>query len=99
METEHETLSREECLRLLAANSFGRLVVNLGEGAPVIRPVNYAFDEASQCVVFRTAAGSKLHALMHSAHAAFEVDAIDPDQRVGWSVIIVGATEEVTRPA
>jgi hypothetical protein len=43
-------LSREECLRLLASHSFGRLAVNMGEGAPLIRPVNYVFDEPSQSV-------------------------------------------------
>jgi len=46
--TMHE-LSREECLRLLAANGVGRLAVS-GKDAPVIRPVNYAFDEPSQSV-------------------------------------------------
>jgi len=36
-------LSREECLRLLASQSFGRLAVSMGERAPVLRPVNYLF--------------------------------------------------------
>lgn len=90
-------LPREECLRLLAENSFGRLAVILG-GVPVIRPVNYVFDRAWQSVAFRTAAGSKLHALLRSARAAFEIDGIDPTTRTGWSVIIAGVTEEVTKP-
>ena len=51
-------LPREECLRLLASHSFGRLAVSMGERAPVLRPVNYLFDDASQSVVFRTAVGS-----------------------------------------
>lgn len=92
-----ETLSREECLALLAEQSFGRVCVSLGEGAPVIRPVNYAFHGPSQSIVFRTGSGSKLHALLHSAHAAFEVDGIDAEGRSGWSVIVTGVTEEVTR--
>jgi len=91
-------LTREECLRLLAENSFGRLAVNTGRGVPVIRPVNYVFYEASQSVVFRTALGSKFHALIHSTNAAFEIDGTDPQSRTGWSVIIVGVTEEVTNP-
>jgi nitroimidazol reductase NimA-like FMN-containing flavoprotein (pyridoxamine 5'-phosphate oxidase superfamily) len=89
-------LSREECLRLLAAHSFGRLAVNMGEGAPVIRPVNYLFDERSQSVVFRTAPGSKFHALLRSANAAFEIDGLDEGSRTGWSVIMRGVTDEVT---
>jgi nitroimidazol reductase NimA-like FMN-containing flavoprotein (pyridoxamine 5'-phosphate oxidase superfamily) len=91
-------LTREECLRLLADNSFGRLAVNTGTDAPVIRPVNYVFYEPSQSVMFRTALGSKFHALIHSTNAAFEIDGTDPQTRTGWSVIIVGVTEEVTNP-
>ena len=96
--TEMLELSREECLRLLACHHFGRLAVNMGDG-PVIRPVNYLFDERSQSVVFRTAPGSKFHALLHSANAAFEIDGIDESSRTGWSVIIRGVTDEVTNPS
>jgi len=90
-------LPREECLRLLAANRFGRLAVAMD--SPVIRPVNYVFDEPSQAVAFRTADGSKFHAMLVNGNAAFEIDGIDPDTRTGWSVIIVGMTEEVTNPS
>ena len=65
---------------------------------PVIRPVNYVFDERSQWVAFRTADGSKFHAMLVNGNAAFEIDGIDPGARTGWSVIIVGMTEEVTSP-
>ncbi len=92
-------LSRDECLRLLASNSFGRLAVSSGEGAPVIRPVNYVFDQPSQSVVFRTASGSKFHALLRSAHAAFEIDGIDEASHTGWSVIVRGVTDEITNPS
>ncbi len=88
-------LSREECLELLAAHSFGRLAVVMTNGAPVIRPVNYVFDRASQSVVFRTARGSKFHALLRAAKAAFEIDGIDETSRTGWSVIIQGVTAEI----
>lgn len=91
-------LARPECLRLLAQASFGRLAVN-GSRGPIIRPVNYAFDEPSQSVVFRTALGSKLHALLMAGRAAFEIDGTDPGNRTGWSVVVVGVTEEVTAPA
>jgi nitroimidazol reductase NimA-like FMN-containing flavoprotein (pyridoxamine 5'-phosphate oxidase superfamily) len=90
-------LSREESLRLLAANTFGRLAVAMD--SPVIRPVNYIFDESSQSVAFRTADGSKFHAMLINGNAAFEIDGIDPGSRTGWSVIIVGMTEEVTTPS
>jgi nitroimidazol reductase NimA-like FMN-containing flavoprotein (pyridoxamine 5'-phosphate oxidase superfamily) len=91
-------LGRVECLRLLGSSRFGRVAVMLGDGAPVIRPLNYVFDERSQSVIFRTAHGSKLHALLRAKEAAFEVDHIDPDTREGWSVVIAGMAEEVTDP-
>ena len=91
-------LDRAECLELLARNSFGRLAVSAGAAAPSIRPVNYAFDEASQSIVFRTAEGSKLHALVNSSKAAFEIDEADPTTGTGWSVIVVGVTELISNP-
>jgi uncharacterized protein len=91
-------LSREECLRLLASHSFGRLAVSMGERAPVLRPVNYLFDESSQSVIFRTAVGSGFHALLRSARATFEIDGIQEHARTGWSVIMSGVADEVTNP-
>lgn len=91
-------LSRAECLQLLGEHHFGRLVVSTAEGPPVIRPVNYVFDQPSQSVVFRTAGGSKFHALIRSAAAVFEIDGIDESARTGWSVIVQGIADEVTDP-
>ena len=92
-------LTRAECLERLAAERFGRIAVNVGQSAPVIRPVNYAFDERSQSVVFRTAPGSKFQGLIQSAKAAFEIDGADSERRTGWSVVIVGVVERVTNAA
>jgi uncharacterized protein len=93
-------LDRPECLRLLGTTVIGRIVVSVTEwDHPVIRPVNYVFDEASQSVLIRSALGSKLHALLRSAKAAFEIDGTDPAGRVGWSVIILGVAEEITNPS
>lgn len=94
MTAQMQELSREECLQLLAGQGVGRVAVS-GREAPVVRPVNYAFDEPSQSVVFRTAAGSKFYALLRASRATFEVDGLEPDARAGWSVIVVGAAEEV----
>lgn len=98
-DTQMHELPRGACLDLLAGHGFGRLAVNPGQGAPIIRPVTYLFDRSSQSVVFRTAAGSKFHALVGSVHAAFEIDGIDEPTRTGWSVIVRGITEEITRPS
>jgi hypothetical protein len=97
--TEMLDLDRSECLRLLAATSVGRIVVSVTEwDYPVIRPVNYTFDEPSQSVLIRSEMGSKLHALLRSEKAAFEIDGTDSEGRVGWSVIVVGVSEEITNP-
>ncbi len=87
-------LSREECLQLLASHNFGRLAVAMN--SPVIRPVNYVFDERSQSVAFRTANGSKFDGMLINGNAAFEIDGIDAGSHTGWSVIILGMAEEVT---
>ena len=92
-------LDHAECLRLLAATSLGRLAVNVEGWPPVIRPVNYVFDESSQSLVFRSARGSKLTALLLSTEAAFEIDGIEPEAKTGWSVIVIGAAEEITQAA
>jgi nitroimidazol reductase NimA-like FMN-containing flavoprotein (pyridoxamine 5'-phosphate oxidase superfamily) len=98
--TEMLELTREDCLQLLATTGLGRIALTVtGWDQPLIRPVNYVFDEPSQSVLVRSAPGSKLHALLHSAAAAFEIDGSDPAERTGWSVIISGVTEEITNPA
>ena len=90
-------LGRDECLRLLGSAAVGRVVVLTGLGpTPVIRPVNYVFDEVSQSVVFRCTEGSKLITLLRAARAWFEVDEVHPASRSGWSVIVSGVTEPVT---
>ena len=56
------------------------------------------FDPSAGTVILATAPGSKFHALGHARTAAFEIDEIDEAARTGWSVILRGITEEVTRP-
>jgi uncharacterized protein len=93
------TLSRAECLELLAATHLGRVVVTVGaDHRPLIRPVNYLFDPTAQAVTFRCAAGTKLHALLRSASACFEIDDHDAEARTGWSVVVYGVSEPVVRP-
>lgn len=93
-------LDRPECLRLLASNSIGRVAVSVtGRDTPMLRPVNYVFDESSKSVLIRSDLGSKLHALLSSATATFEIDGIDFNGHVGWSVIVMGVSEEIANPA
>jgi nitroimidazol reductase NimA-like FMN-containing flavoprotein (pyridoxamine 5'-phosphate oxidase superfamily) len=92
-------LTHDECLRLLAANTIGRLAISVADRPPLIRPVNYLFDVRSNSVIFRSARGSKFHALTHARQAAFEIDGHEPATQSGWSVIAVGPVEEVTNAA
>src|SRR5437763_1159791 len=70
--TEMLELDRAECLRLLAEGTLGRVAIDAPHRPePVIRPVNYVFDEASQSVLIRSGSGSKLFALLCAVRAAF----------------------------
>jgi nitroimidazol reductase NimA-like FMN-containing flavoprotein (pyridoxamine 5'-phosphate oxidase superfamily) len=85
-------LDRDECLQRLAQEEIGRLAVNDGS-TPTIFPVNYRMD--GDAVVFRTAPGTKLESAAR-APACFEIDRFFPEDRAGWSVVVVGRLEEVT---
>jgi uncharacterized protein len=91
-------LDRAECLRLLASHSLGRLAISRN-GPPVVRPVNYVFDERSQSIVFRSGPGSKLHSVLGAGEATFEIDGFAEDRRSGWSVIVSGRVEEIVSRA
>ena len=93
-----EVLDRDECLRLLATRRLGRVAVGVEGRSPLVRPVNYRFDPASQSVVFLSGRGTKLTGLLRAHAVTFEVDEIDEAARVGWSVIVSGRSEEVVRP-
>ena len=88
-----ERLHRDECLRLLASDEIGRLAVTVGH-TPAIFPVNYTMD--GDAIVFRTATGTKLTHGPRSG-ACFEIDRFDREHRTGWSVVVNGRLEEVTR--
>lgn len=88
-----ERLDLDECLRLLQGEEVGRLAVNDWH-TPVIFPVNYRLD--GDAIVFRTDPGTKLNR-GPSAPASFEIDHFDRESRSGWSVVVVGRLDEVTR--
>jgi uncharacterized protein len=92
---EIEILSDGECVKLLQTHDLGRIAVVDREVRPLIFPVNYFFDEG--VVVFRTAPGTKLD-LAPGTHIGFEIDGWDPDQGVGWSVLVKGIAHDITQP-
>lgn len=90
-----EILSEAESAELLRSHDLGRLGLIDDQGRPLIFPVNYFFDEG--IVAFRTAPGTKLD-IAPGSYVSFEIDGWDPDEGVGWSVLVRGLARDVTEP-
>ena len=91
-----EELTRSECFELPATGQLGRVAVTDDRG-PVVFPVNYVLDRHT--VVFRTGAGTKLHAASRGSRVCFEADGADAAAGIRWSVIVRGEITEVTDQA
>jgi nitroimidazol reductase NimA-like FMN-containing flavoprotein (pyridoxamine 5'-phosphate oxidase superfamily) len=89
-----EEIGTEECWRLLRSRSVGRLGTCYGS-VPDIFPVNFVV--AGDDIVFRTEAGTKLAGATMMPTAVFEVDDVDENRRVAWSVVVHGRAREVER--
>jgi uncharacterized protein len=86
--TDQAVLSIDECWDLLKSQEFGRLAY-VSNGELAITPLNYAVD--GDQLVFRTADGSKLRALVGNSGVAFEIDHIDGE--LAASVLVRGSAE------
>lgn len=86
-------LSTAESWTLIGEAVVGRLAV-IVDGRPDIFPVNHLVDHG--CVVFRTAAGTKL-AASAGRWVAFEVDGYDLVTASAWSVVVKGEAQQVNR--
>ena len=89
-------MTLEECERLLADRSIGRIAL-MSAGEPLILPLLFQYVRGT--IVFRTAPGEKLDAVWQNAAAAFEIDDWDASNRTGWSVLVRGQTETVNDDA
>jgi nitroimidazol reductase NimA-like FMN-containing flavoprotein (pyridoxamine 5'-phosphate oxidase superfamily) len=87
-----EILPRDECLRLLATVTLGRVGVTSG-ALPAVLPVNFCLNE--ERVLIRTSVGTKLDAALRDCVVAFEVDDFDPIGHTGWSVMVTGLAHEL----
>lgn len=88
-----EALSPAECLRLLATQPVGRLVLHEG-GLPAVRLVNFVVEDGG--VLFRTAGGQTYETARRGDVVAFEADEYDADRHLGWTVTAVGHVWPVT---
>jgi uncharacterized protein len=89
-----QQLSRDECLRLMASVSIGRIIYTR-QALPAVELVNFALDEGD--IVIRTDGVGKLAAATRHTIVAFEADCLDVDQ-AGWSGTAIGPSREVTDP-
>lgn len=80
-------LTQAECKELLQTEVVGRVAMTTPDG-PRVLPVNYTFHEDS--IIFRTSPISLVGRYGWGAEIAFEVDSIDKEARLGWSVVAVG---------
>jgi nitroimidazol reductase NimA-like FMN-containing flavoprotein (pyridoxamine 5'-phosphate oxidase superfamily) len=81
------SLDVAECYELLATHTVGRVVFTDG-ALPGILPVNYVLS--GRRIVFRTHPGSRLARAVADQVVAFEVDQLDLDFQIGWSVVATG---------
>ena len=82
-----------ECERLLAEHKAGRIGLNAPSG-PQILPVTYAYY--AKTIVFRRRR-TVCCLLSVATRVAFEIDDIDEERESGWSVLVLGSAERVTR--
>lgn len=88
-------LDVDACLTLLGGLQMGRVAFNDPHG-PLVFPVNYVVDGGT--ILFRTTMGAKLAAADAHEVVAFQVDQVDRQRDVAWSVLVRGRLVEVTRP-
>ncbi|HEX9832563.1 MAG TPA: pyridoxamine 5'-phosphate oxidase family protein [Mycobacterium sp.] len=91
-------LDRAEAMRLLASVDHGRVVFTR-DALPAIRAVNHLVDDGR--VIVRTRLTATLSTAVRSATGsavvvAYEADALDPQRRLGWSVVVTGLATTLT---
>jgi nitroimidazol reductase NimA-like FMN-containing flavoprotein (pyridoxamine 5'-phosphate oxidase superfamily) len=89
--TQTEQLQAHDSWQLVRGTAVGRLAVMVDD-QPEIFPVNHLVDHAD--IVFRTAPGAKL-AGADGSRVAFEVDGVDLDTGLAWSVVAKGRAHVV----
>ncbi|HHT12734.1 MAG TPA: pyridoxamine 5'-phosphate oxidase family protein [Propionibacterium sp.] len=80
-------LDQDECWALLGETEVGRIAWQ-GNAGIVVVPVNYQLSDRT--IVFHTAPDSALAKLADGRDLSFQVDEIDRDSAIGWSVLVHG---------
>ena len=95
---ERADLPTWECYDLVESCTVGRLCF-LDGTTPITYPVSFTLHrtETGPQVLIRTGPGSLIAA--YAGPASFELDEIDVDARVAWSVLLRGALHRVHDPS
>ena len=93
--TETIELTRAQCLQLLREETVGRVVFT-SEAMPAAEPVDYILD--SDEIIFHVPRDSPLATATRHTVIGFQTDDIDPTTHIGWSVLGIGETYEITDP-
>jgi hypothetical protein len=88
-----KVLDRDECLRLLATASVGRVAVSV-RALPVIVPVHFVVDDDR--ILIRTHAGSTLDAATSDTVVAFETGPQAGLDSPDWSVHVTGVARHIS---
>ena len=87
-----------ESMRLLGSVSLGRIVFT-ARALPAIRPASHLVQDDH--VIVRADRGVAITSALMAERGtvvAYEADAIDPVDHLGWSVTLVGAAHQVSDP-
>jgi uncharacterized protein len=88
-----EHMPVRECLRLMASVPVGRIIYTRN-ALPAAELVNFEVDCGD--IVIRTACSGKLDTAIANTVVAFETDDAGDASHTGWSVTVVGRSQEIT---
>lgn len=88
--TGFQTMTAQECRRLLCSTDIGRLAISAG-ALPVVLPVQYELD--GDRLLLRTPGHHEVSDGIDGQIVGFEADRIDLDHGVGWCVSVTGPVQ------
>lgn len=92
--TGFQTMTADECRRLLAAADIGRVAISAG-ALPFVLPVHYTLQ--GDQLLLRTPGHHEVSSSIDGQVVGFEADRIDLVHGVGWSVSVTGTVHIVQR--
>jgi hypothetical protein len=97
MKADGEFLDTQQCLRLMAGMTVGRVVYTLN-AMPAVLPVRFRFDPDGS-VVLAEGSATELARAVDGTVIAFETGEVSGTDGSGWSVTVLGRASAVPVPA